>query len=203
MEKPHIKLEIVTTVESTEKVFFKVRNNKRNGVFNNGHDYFNASNKIKICSIAYPEWNGNSMILYVLGTLQQLDEMVLAVSSDEFERIQQAVDEYNKKFELPEFIFRVSLDNIGTAIEDTLNELKQDTSWKEVVYDNFKLFAKGVLPAGSDYNIEYIHVYDKMLFTEVEYNDSIGHSKGMIHISACIGDDDWTIYYNGRNKYKL
>lgn len=203
MEKPHIKLEIVDTVESTKKVFFKVRNNKRNGVFNNGHDYFNASNKIKICSIAYPEWNGNSMILYVLGKLQQLDEMVLTVSSDEFERIQKAVDEYNKKFELPEFIFRVSTGKLDTSTETLLNKLEQDNKWKEMVSEDFKLFADEVVPAGSDYKIDYIQVNDKMLFTEVEYNDPIGHRKGMIHISACIGDDDWTIYYNGRNKYKL
>lgn len=55
MEKPHIELEVVTTVESTEDVFFKVKNNKRSSNFNNGKDYFNASNKIRISSVAYPE----------------------------------------------------------------------------------------------------------------------------------------------------
>lgn len=55
MEKPYIELEIVTTVESTKNVFFKVKNNKRNSAFNAGKDYFNTGNKIKICSAAYPE----------------------------------------------------------------------------------------------------------------------------------------------------
>ena len=53
MEKPHIELEVVA--EAGNKVFFKVKNNKRNSAFNAGKDYFNASNKIKICSVAYPE----------------------------------------------------------------------------------------------------------------------------------------------------
>lgn len=84
-----------------------------------------------------------------------------------------------------------------------LNKLEQDNKWKETVYKDFKFFADEFVPAGSKYNIDYIQVNDKMLFTEVEYNDPIGHSKGMIHISAYIGDDDWTISYNGCNKYKL
>ena len=72
-----------------------------------------------------------------------------------------------------------------------------------MVSKDFKFFADEVVPAGSDYKIDYIQVNDKMLFTEVEYNNTIGHSKGMIHISAYIGDDNWTIYYNGCTKYKL
>lgn len=55
MEKRYIELEVVTTVESTEDVFFKVKNNKRNNEFNNGKDFFKASNKIRISSVAYPE----------------------------------------------------------------------------------------------------------------------------------------------------
>ena len=86
MEKPHIEIEIVTAVESTKNVFFKVRNNKRNSAFNNGHKYFNASNKIKICSVAYPEWDVNSMMLCVLGQLHQLDDMILIATSDDFEK---------------------------------------------------------------------------------------------------------------------
>ena len=203
MEKPHIKLEIVTAVESTKNVFFKVRNNKRNSEFNNGHKYFNASNKIKLCSVAYPEWDVNNMMLCVLGQLHQLDDMILIATSDDFKKIQQAVDEYNNSFCLPEFVFRVSLDKIGTSIETTLNKLKQDTKWKEMVSKDFKFFADEVVPAGSEYEIKYIQVNDKMLFTELEYDNPIKHNKGMIHISAYIGDDDWTIYYNGCNKYKL
>lgn len=203
MEKPHIELEIVTAVESTKNVFFKVRNNKRNSAFNNGHKYFNASNKIKICSVAYPEWDVNSMMLCVLGQLHQLDDMILIATSDDFKKIQQAVDEYNNSFCLPEFVFRVSTGKIGTPVETLLNKLQQDTKWKEMVSKDFKFFADEVVPAGSEYEIKYIQVNDKMLFTEVEYNNTIKHNKGMIHISAYIGDDDWTIYYNGCTKYKL
>lgn len=82
MEKPHIELEIVTKIESTKDVFFKVKNNKRNSAFNAGKD-FNASNKIKICSIAYPEQDGIIMRLCVLGQLHQLDDMILNATSVE------------------------------------------------------------------------------------------------------------------------
>lgn len=203
MEKPYIKLEVVTTVDSTDKVFFKVKNNKRNSNFNAGKDYFNASNKIKICSVAYPEWDGICMRLCVLGQLHQLDEMILNAAADEFEKIQKAVEEYNNKFSLPEFVFRLSTAKLGTTVEILLLKLEHDTSWKEMVAKDFKFFADEVVPAGSDYKIDYVQVNDKMLFTEVEYNNPIKHNKGMIHISAYIGDDDWTIYYNGCNKYKL
>lgn len=203
MEKPHIELEVVTKIESTKIVFFKVKNNKRNSNFNAGKDYFNASNKIKICSAAYPEWDGICMQLYVLGKLHQLDDMILNAAADEFEKIQKAVEEYNNKFSLPEFVFRLSTAKLGTTVEILLLKLEHDTEWKEMVSKDFKFFADEVVPAGSKFNIDYIQVNDKMLFTEVEYNNTIGHSKGMIHISAYIGDDDWTIYYNGCTKYKL
>lgn len=203
MEKPHIELEIATTVESTKNVFFKVKNNKRNSAFNAGKDYFNASNKIKICSVAYPEWDGIIMRLCVLGQLHQLDDMILNATSVEFERIQQAVKEYNNSFCLPEFVFRVSIAKFGTPVETLLLKLEHDTKWKEMVAKDFKFFADEVVPAGSDYKIDYIQVNDKMLFTEVKYNNPIKHNKGMIRISAYIGDDDWTIYYNGCTKYKL
>lgn len=143
------------------------------------------------------------MMLCVLGQLHQLDDMILIVTSDDFKKIQQAVDEYNNSFCLPEFVFRVSLDKVDSSVETTLNKLEHDTKWKEMVSKDFKFFADEVVPAGSDYKIDYIQVNDKMLFTEVEYNNTIGHSKGMIHISAYIGDDNWTIYYNGCTKYKL
>lgn len=203
MEKPHIELEVVTTVESTEDVFFKVKNNKLNNEFNNGKDFFKASNKIRISSVAYPEWDGICMLLCVRGKLHQLDEIILKANSKEFEKIKQAVEEYNNSFCLPEFVFRVSTNKLDTSIEATLTKLEQDNKWKEMVSKDFKSFADEVVPAGSEYEIKYIQVNDKMLFTEVEYNNPIKHNKGMIHISAYIGDDDWTIYYNGCTKYKL
>lgn len=143
------------------------------------------------------------MLLCVRGKLHQLDEIILKANSKEFEKIKQALEEYNNKFSLPEFIFRVSTTKLGTPVETLLNKLEHDTEWKEMVSEDFKSFADEVVPAGSEYKIDYIQVNDKMLFTEVEYNNPIKHNKGMIHISAYIGDDDWTIYYNGRNKYKL
>ena len=104
---------------------------------------------------------------------------------------------------MPEFIFRVSTAKLGTPVETLLNKLEHDTKWKAMVSKDFKFFADEVVPAGSDYKIDYIQVNDKMLFTEVKYNNPIKHNKGMIHISAYIGDDDWTIYYNGCTKYKF
>lgn len=203
MEKPHIELEIVTKIESTKNVFFKVKNNKRNSAFNAGKDYFNASNKIKICSVEYPEWDGICMRLCVLGQLHQLDDMILNATSEDFKKIQQAVEEYNNSFCFPEFVFRLSTAKLGTTVEILLLKLENDTKWKEMVSKDFKFFADEVVPAGSNFNIDYIQVNDKMLFTEVNYNNPIKHNKGMIHISAYIGDDDWTIYYNGCTKYKL
>lgn len=203
MEKPHIELEVVTTVESTNEVFFKVKNNKRNNEFNNGRNYFNASNKIRISSVAYPEWDVNGMLLCALGQLRALDDMILIASLKDFKEIQQAVEEYNNSFCLLEFVFRVSTNKLDTSIEATLTKLEHDNKWKEMVSKDFKSFADEVVPAGSEYKIDYIQVNDKMLFTEVEYNNPIKHNKGMIHISAYIGDDNWTIYYNGCTKYKL
>lgn len=139
MEKKFI--ELVVVVETDNNVFFKVRNTKRDSDFNDGKQHFNASNGIVLRSLAYPSW-ATKNTLFVCGRDSRLDDMILTVSSDEFKKIQQAVDEYNKKFYLPEFKFRVSLDKIGTSIETTLNKLKQDTSWKEVVYDNFKFLQK-------------------------------------------------------------
>lgn len=202
MKKRHIELEVITTVDSTDKVFFKVKNNKRGYDFNDGQDYFNASNHIGIHSVAYPAWNGKNM-LCVLGNDYKLDDMILIASCSDFRRIQQAVNEYNKKFALPQFIFRVSLDKIGTSIETTLNKLKQDTSWKEVVYDNFKFFAKGVLPAGSTYNIDCIQVNDKILFTEFMFTDDSNNSLKKARIVANIGGDDWTVYYLQHDIYEL
>lgn len=203
MEKPHIELEVVTTVESIGEVFFKVKNNKRNSNFNAGKDYFNASNKIKICSVDFPEWDGNSMMLCVQGQLHALDDMILNATSVEFERIQQAVYEYNKKFYLPEFVFRVSIDNIDTSIETTLNKLKQDTSWKDFVCDKFKVFADEVLPVDATYNIECIQVNDKRVFTEFTFIIDSNPSLKKVRIVADIGNDDWSVYYLRHDIYEL
>lgn len=202
MEKPHIELEIVNTVESTKDVFFKVKNTKRSSAFNAGKDYFNASNKIKICSVAYPKWDGKSKLLCVLGQLHELDDMILNATSDEFKKIQKAVDEYNNKFALPEFVFRVSLDKVGTSIENLLNKLQQNIKWKESVYDKFKFFANKVLPADAKYTIDCIQVNDTMLFTEFEYYDA-NKSLKKARIVTNIGNDDWTVYYLNHDIYSI
>lgn len=202
MENRHIELEVVTTVDITDKVFFKVKNNKRGCDFNDGQNYFYASNHIGIQSVSYPAWNGKNM-LCVLGQDHKLDDMILFASKNDFRRIQQAVDEYNKKFSLPQFIFRVSLDNIDTSIETTLNKLKQDTSWKEVVYDNFKVFADEVLPVDAEYNIECIQVNDKRVFTEFTFIIDSNPSLKKARIVADIGNDDWSVYYLQHDIYEL
>lgn len=203
MEKPHIELEIVTKIESTKNVFFKVKNNKRNSAFNAGKDYFNASNKIKICSVGYPEWDGICMRLCVLGQLHQLDDMILNATSVEFERIQQAVKEYNNSFCLPQFIFRVSLDNADSSVETLLKKLQQNIKWKEMVYKDFKLFADEVLPVDATYNIECIQVNDKTLFTEFMFTDDSNNSLKKARIVANIGGDDWSVYYLQHDIYEL
>lgn len=203
MEKPHIELEVVTAIESTKDVFFKVKNNKRNSNFNAGKDYFNASNKIRISSVTYPEWDGNGMLLCVLGQLHELDDMILNATSDEFKKIQKAVNEYNNKFTLPEFVFRVSLDSIDTSIETLLNKLQQNIKWKEMVYKYFKLFADEVLPVDAKYTIDCIQVNDKILFTEFMFTDDSNNSLKKARIVANIGGDDWTVYYLQHDIYEL
>lgn len=97
MRKRHIKLEVVTTNVAT--VFFKVKNTARGTAFNNGKDYFTASNKIAIISAMFPSWDEKLVdVLCVLGKEPKLDNMILTASHEDFERIKQAVDEYNKKF---------------------------------------------------------------------------------------------------------
>lgn len=177
MEKRYIELNVVAETDS--QVFFKVRNTKHNEEFNNGKQHFDASNGIALYSMAYPSWDGKNK-LFLLGKDSRLDEMIVITFTDDFERIQQAVKEYNKKFELPEFIFRVSLDKIGKPIEDTLNELKQDTSWKEMVRNEFKVFAGDVLPADAKYTIDCIQVNDKIVFTEFEYYDANENLKKLV-----------------------
>lgn len=203
MEKPHIELEVVTKIESTKNVFFKVKNNKRNSNFNAGKDYFNASNKIKICSVAYPEWDGICTRLCVLGQIHTLDEMILNAAADEFEKIQKAIEEYNNKFSLPEFVFRVSLDNADSSVETLLKKLQQNIKWKEMVYKDFKLFADEVLPVNSKYTIDCIQVNDKTLFTEFTFLIDSNLSLKKARIVADIGNDDWSVYYLWHDIYEL
>lgn len=113
MEKPHIEIEVVA--EAGSQVFFKVRNTKRNEEFNNGKKHFEASNGIVLYSLAYPSWDGKNK-LFLLGKDSRLDEMIVITSTDDFERIKHAVKEYNNKFSLPEFVFRISMDKIGTSV---------------------------------------------------------------------------------------
>lgn len=100
MEKRYIELKVVA--EAVNKVFFKVKNTKRKEEFNNGKQHFDASNGIVLHSLAYPSWDGKKR-LFLLGADSRLDDMILIAFVDEFERIKQAVDEYNNKFALPEF----------------------------------------------------------------------------------------------------
>ena len=200
MEKKFI--ELVVVVETDNNVFFKVRNTKRGSDFNDGKQHFNASNGIVLRSLAYPSW-ATKNTLFVCGKDSRLDDMILTVSSDDFKKIQQAVYEYNKKFYLPEFIFRVSLDNIGTPVETALNELKQDTSWKDFVCDKFKFFANEFLPVNSKYTIECIQVNDKIVFTEFTFLLDSNLSLKKARIIADIGNDNWSVYYLSHDIYEL
>lgn len=201
MEKKFI--ELVVVVETDNNVFFKVRNTKRGSDFNDGKQHFNASNGIVLCSLAYPSSWVTKNTLFVCGRDSRLDDMILTVSSDEFKKIQQAVNEYNKKFYLPEFIFRVSLDNIGTPVEIALNKLKQDISWKDFVFDKFKVFADEVLPVNSKYTIECIQVNDKIVFTEFTFLIDSNLSLKKARIIADIGKDNWSVYYLDHDIYEL
>ena len=201
MEKKFI--ELVVVVETDNNVFFKVRNTKRGSDFNDGKQHFNASNGIVLCSLAYPSSWATKNTLFVCGRDSRLDDMILTVSSDKFKKIQQAVNEYNKKFYLPEFIFRVLLDNIGTPVEIALNKLKQDTSWKDFVFDKFKVFADEVLPVNSKYTIECIQVNDKIVFTEFTFLIDSNLSLKKARIIANIGKDNWSVYYLDHDIYEL
>lgn len=97
MEKNFIKLDVIAFIETTNKVFFKVKNNKRYQNFNNGFSFFEASNGITIRSIAYPSYNSTKLLL-VQGEEKRLDDIILQASTDEFKKLQEAAEEYNKKF---------------------------------------------------------------------------------------------------------
>lgn len=56
MKKNYIKLNVVAIIEITEEVFFKVENNKRCTLFNEGSEFFKASNGITIYSLVYPAY---------------------------------------------------------------------------------------------------------------------------------------------------
>lgn len=198
MEKRYIELKVVAEV--VNKVFFKVKNNKRKDEFNNGKQHFDASNGIVLYSLDYPSWDGNNR-LFLCGVDSRLDDMIIIAFDGDFRKIQQAVDEYNK-FALPEFIFRVSIDNIGTSIETLLNKLNQDIKWKESVYDKFKFFASTFLTVDAKYNIDWIQVNDRTLFTEFEYYGADKSLKNA-RIAVNIGDDDWTVYHLNHVIYKL
>lgn len=200
MEKPHIELEIL--VEADLNVFFKVRNNKRRDAFNNGKKFFDASNGIVLYSLAFPSWDTKNK-LFVQGVDTRLDDMILIAAVDDFKKIQQAVNEYNKKFYLPYFKFRVSLDNIGTPVETALNKLKQDISWKDFVCDKFKFFANEFLPVDAKYNIECIQVNDKIVFTEFTFIIDSNLSLKKARIIADIGNDNWSVYYLSHDIYEL
>lgn len=201
MEKRYIELEVITTVGSTDKVFFKVKNNKRGCDFNDGQYYFNASNHIGIYSVAFPAWNGRDM-LCVLGQNHKLDDMILIASCGDFIRIQQAVNEYNKKFSLPQFIFRVSLGKRNTEVEKLLQKLQCDEDWKQDTFDSFMHYADEVMPAGSNYNIDYIEVNNRMMISEIPFTTHDG-KKGMIKIYCYIASDNWTCHYNNCKRYWL
>lgn len=200
MEKPHIELEIL--VEADFNVFFKVKNNKRRDAFNNGKKFFDASNGIVLYSLTFPSWDTKNK-LFVQGVDTRLDDMILIAAADDFKKIQQAVYEYNKKFYLPEFKFRVSIENIGTPVEAALTKLKQDTSWKDFVCDKFKVFADEVLPVNSKYTIECIQVNDKIVFTEFTFLIDSNLSLKKARIIADIGNDDWSVYYLSHDIYEL
>lgn len=142
------------------------------------------------------------MMLCVLGQRHELDDMILNATSNEFKKIQKAVDEYNNKFSLPEFVFRVSLDNADSSVETLLNKLQQNIKWKEMVYKDFKLFADEVLPVDAKYTIDCIQVNDKTVFTEFEYYDA-NKSLKKARIVADIGVDDWSVYYLNHDIYEL
>lgn len=199
MEKRYIELKVIAEADS--KVFFKVRNTKRAQEFNNGKQHFDASNGITLYSIAHPSWKGENK-LFLLGKDSRLDGMILIASAEEFERIKQAVKEYNKKFCLPEFVFRISMDKIGTSVETLLNKLKQSDEWKESVYNTFKVFAGDVLPADAKYTIDCIQVNDKIVFTEFEYYDANENLK-KARIVAGTSVYTWSVYYLYHDIYEL
>ena len=200
MEKRYIELNVVA--EADNKVFFKVKNNKRKDEFNKGKQHFDASNGIVLHSLAYPSWDGNNR-LFLCGVDSRLDDMIIIAFDDEFKKIQKAVDEYNNKFALPEFVFRVSLDNANSSVKTLLKKLQQNIKWKEMVYKDFKLFADEVLPVDAKYNIECIQVNDKILFTEFIFTDDSNTSLKKARIVTNIGKDDWTVYYLNHDIYEL
>lgn len=165
MEKNFIKLDVVAIIEISDAVFFKVRNNKRCNNFNNGFEFFKASNGITLYSISYPAYQNKHKFLFVQGEDTRLDDIIIKVSAAEFLELQKAVEEYNKKFSFPEFVFRVSFENVGSDKEVFLINLSTDKEWKEKVVLLIENYIEDVLEPPFEYNIECIQINDNNLFT--------------------------------------
>ena len=168
MEKNYIKLNVVAIIEITKEVFFKVKNNKRCTLFNEGSEFFKASNGITICSIMYPAYQNKNKNFLVQGRDTRLDDIILRASAAEFSELQKAVDEYNKKFSFPEFVFRISLEDTGTDKETFLKNLSNNREWKEKVVSLLENYIEDVLEPPFEYNIDIIQINDNTLLTEFE-----------------------------------
>lgn len=170
MEKNYIKLNVVAIFKNTEEVFFKVENNKRCSNFNNGSEFFKASNGITIYSLMYPSYQNKdkNKNFLVQGEDTRLDDIILRASAAEFSELQKAVDEYNKKFSFPEFVFRISLEDTGTDKEILLKNLSNNRKWKEKVVSLLENYIEDVLEPPFEYNIDIIQINDNTLLTEFE-----------------------------------
>ncbi len=166
MEKNYIKLNVVAIIGTTGEVFFKVENNKRCSLFNEGSEFFKASNKITIYSLMYPSYQSKNKIFSVQGKDTRLDDIIIKVSAADFSKIQEAVDEYNKRFSFPEFVFRISIEDTGTAREVLLKNLSNDREWKERVVSLIENYIKDVIEPPFEYNIDIIQINDNTLLTE-------------------------------------
>lgn len=70
-----------------------------------------------------------------------------------------------------------------------------------MVSKDFKSFADEVVPAESKFNIDCIQVNDNVLFTEFE--STLNENTITVRITANIGKDNRTVYYNGTKLYDL
>lgn len=168
MEKNYIKLNVVAIIEITNEVFFKVENNKRRHFFNEGSEFFQASNGITIYSLMYPSYQSKNKIFIAQGGDTRLDDIIIKVSAADFSKIQEAVDEYNKKFSFPEFVFRISIEDTGTDKEILLKNLSDNREWKEKVVSLIENYIKDVIEPPFEYNIDIIQINDNTLLTEFE-----------------------------------
>jgi hypothetical protein len=94
--KRRITIEVISESESNVKFKVAKQTHREDDFCLAGHEYV-ASNKIILISIAYPWYPGDTDQLFVRGAVTSMDETEVEVPVCFFNRLKEAIAEYNKR----------------------------------------------------------------------------------------------------------